>query len=46
MLAECTLDMTVMCDEVFGQDLPIQLVDGLQEAIAYANDSLTHIQSK
>ncbi len=39
VLADCTPDMSVMRDEVFGPVLPIQIVDSLEEAISYANDS-------
>jgi lactaldehyde dehydrogenase/glycolaldehyde dehydrogenase len=39
VLTNCTSDMDVMRDEIFGPVLPIQVVDGLDEAIALANAS-------
>lgn len=39
VLADCTSTMDVMRDEIFGPVLPIQVVDGLDEAIALANAS-------
>ncbi|WP_076999553.1 aldehyde dehydrogenase [Variovorax sp. KK3] len=39
VLADCRSDMDVMRDEIFGPVLPIQVVDGLDEAIALANAS-------
>ncbi|WP_296249865.1 aldehyde dehydrogenase [Pseudomonas sp. UBA4194] len=38
VLAGCTADMEIMRKEIFGPVLPIQVVDGLDEAIALAND--------
>jgi lactaldehyde dehydrogenase/glycolaldehyde dehydrogenase len=39
VLAGCTADMEIMRKEIFGPVLPIQIVDGLDEAILRANDS-------
>ncbi|MFC0337889.1 lactaldehyde dehydrogenase / glycolaldehyde dehydrogenase [Kushneria avicenniae] len=39
VLGNCTADMAVMKDEIFGPVLPIQIVEDLDEAIALANDS-------
>ncbi|NML48721.1 aldehyde dehydrogenase [Ramlibacter sp. G-1-2-2] len=39
VLANCSSDMEVMRDEIFGPVLPIQVVDSLDEAIALANAS-------
>ena len=39
VLVNCKPDMEIMRKEVFGPVLPIQIVDELDEAIAYANDS-------
>ena len=39
ILANCTDDMSVMKDEIFGPVLPVRAVADLDEAIAFANDS-------
>jgi lactaldehyde dehydrogenase/glycolaldehyde dehydrogenase len=39
VLLGCSADMDVMKKEVFGPVLPLQVVDGLDEALALANDS-------
>ncbi|CAE6935824.1 Lactaldehyde dehydrogenase [Paraburkholderia domus] len=39
VLVDCRSDMSIMREEVFGPVLPIQIVDGLDEAIGLANDS-------
>ncbi|QID19253.1 aldehyde dehydrogenase [Nitrogeniibacter mangrovi] len=39
VLFDCRHDMEVMRAEIFGPVLPIQVVDGLDEAIALSNDS-------
>jgi len=39
VLLGCSSDMDVMTKEVFGPVLPIQVVEGLDEALALANDS-------
>lgn len=39
VLTNCTADMAVMHEEVFGPVIPIQIVDSLDEAIGLANDS-------
>jgi lactaldehyde dehydrogenase / glycolaldehyde dehydrogenase len=39
VLANCTSDMAVMRDEVFGPVIPVQAIDSLDEGIALANDS-------
>ena len=39
VLAGCSADMEIMRKEIFGPVLPIQIVDGLDEAIALSNDS-------
>ncbi|TAL83136.1 MAG: aldehyde dehydrogenase [Candidimonas sp.] len=39
VLTECRHDMEIMQKEIFGPVLPIQVVDSLDEAIGYANDS-------
>ncbi|MBN3801895.1 aldehyde dehydrogenase [Paraburkholderia sp. Ac-20336] len=39
VLVDCRADMNIMREEIFGPVLPIQIVDGLDEAIALANDS-------
>lgn len=39
VLANCSADMRVMREEIFGPVLPVQIVDSLDEAIALANDS-------
>ena len=39
VLLGCNADMDVMKKEVFGPVLPLQVVDGLDEALALANDS-------
>lgn len=39
LLIGCTHDMDIMRREVFGPVLPIQVVDSLEEAIDFANDS-------
>jgi lactaldehyde dehydrogenase / glycolaldehyde dehydrogenase len=39
VLVGCSDDMDVMTKEIFGPVLPIRVVDGLDEALALANDS-------
>ena len=39
VLANCTDDMSVMKDEIFGPVLPVRAVSDLEEAVALANDS-------
>jgi lactaldehyde dehydrogenase / glycolaldehyde dehydrogenase len=39
VLVDCRQDMNIMREEIFGPVLPIQIVDGLDEAIGLANDS-------
>ncbi|MDR5815885.1 aldehyde dehydrogenase [Caballeronia sp. LZ033] len=39
VLANCSGDMGVMRDEIFGPVLPIQIIDDLDEGIALANDT-------
>ena len=39
VLAGCRSDMEIMRREIFGPVLPIQIVDDLDEAIQFANDS-------
>ncbi|HJV27321.1 MAG TPA: aldehyde dehydrogenase [Aromatoleum sp.] len=39
VLVNCRHDMEVMHKEIFGPVLPIQVVDSLEEAITFANDS-------
>lgn len=39
VLVDCTHEMDIMRKEIFGPVLPIQVVDNLDEAIRYANDS-------
>jgi lactaldehyde dehydrogenase/glycolaldehyde dehydrogenase len=38
VLVDCKQEMEIMRKEIFGPVLPIQIVDSLDEAIAYAND--------
>lgn len=45
VLANCTGDMSVMTDEVFGPVLPIQTVANFTEAITLANDSMYGLTS-
>jgi succinate-semialdehyde dehydrogenase/glutarate-semialdehyde dehydrogenase len=39
VLADCTHDMTVMTDEIFGPIVPMMRVDSDEEALRYANQS-------
>lgn len=39
VVVNCRADMEIMRKEVFGPVLPIQTVDGLEEAVSLANDS-------
>ncbi|XSG81397.1 MAG: aldehyde dehydrogenase [Methyloligella sp. ZOD6] len=39
VIADCKADMEIMRKEIFGPVLPIQTVDSVEEAIAFANDS-------
>ncbi|NMF87775.1 aldehyde dehydrogenase [Aromatoleum petrolei] len=39
VIVNCRHDMEIMRNEIFGPVLPIQVVDNLEEAIAFANDS-------
>ncbi|MDD2988352.1 MAG: aldehyde dehydrogenase [Zoogloea sp.] len=39
LITGCNADMEIMRKEIFGPVLPIQVVDGLDEAIALSNDS-------
>ena len=39
LIVDCRADMEIMRKEIFGPVLPIQTIDGLDEAIALANDS-------
>lgn len=39
LLTGCTADMEVMRKEIFGPVLPVQAVDGLDEAVRLANDT-------
>ncbi|MCA6104125.1 aldehyde dehydrogenase [Bradyrhizobium australafricanum] len=39
VLVNCKSDMGIMKQEIFGPVLPIQVIDGLDEGIALANDS-------
>jgi lactaldehyde dehydrogenase/glycolaldehyde dehydrogenase len=39
VIAGCKPDMDIMTQEIFGPVLPIQIVDDLDEAIAFANNS-------
>jgi len=39
VVANCNHDMEIMRAEIFGPVLPIQVVDSLDEAIAFSNDS-------
>ncbi|MEG6507388.1 aldehyde dehydrogenase [Methyloligella sp. 2.7D] len=39
ILANCKPDMEIMRKEIFGPVLPIQVVDSVEEAVAFANDS-------
>lgn len=39
VITGCKAGMDIMTQEIFGPVLPIQIVDDLDEAIAYANDS-------
>ena len=45
MLINCTQDMPVMRDEIFGPVLPIMTFKTLDEAIEYANDSVYGLTS-
>ncbi|WP_068091662.1 aldehyde dehydrogenase [Novosphingobium rosa] len=39
VLANCTADMAVMRDEIFGPVIPVQAIDSLDEGITLANNS-------
>lgn len=39
VITNCNHEMEIMREEIFGPVLPIQIVDSLEEAVGYANDS-------
>jgi lactaldehyde dehydrogenase/glycolaldehyde dehydrogenase len=45
VLANCTDDMSVMSDEIFGPVLPVRAITDLDEGIALANDSIMGLTS-
>jgi lactaldehyde dehydrogenase/glycolaldehyde dehydrogenase len=45
VLANCTDDMGVMRDEIFGPVLPVRVISDLDEGIALANDSVMGLTS-